>query len=187
MKLKNLLYSAGLLCLVALLVFLALGQDEEEPFLWSPEFGRMKADLVLHGVEYSRQSRGEDAVWDVDAEVARFYQDRDVMEFDRLNVVLKSDSNPVRIVADKGVYRLKQGDMEVSRNVRVYSSEGYVLETDSLRYVKDKDLVATDDRVLLLDDNGSRLEGDGFVYYLKEHRLVMKNPVALIPEEETGV
>ncbi len=186
MKLKNFIFGAGLLGLLAVITLLVVEHGEDEPFLWSPEFGKMRANLVLHGVRYARQAKDGDAVWDVDADIARFYQDRDVIEFDKVHIVLK-DSQPVEIDADMGIYHLEAGDMELFGNVRVYSSQGYVLKTDSLRYIKKEGVVRSPDRAIMEGDNGSRLEGDGFIYYLKEHRLVMKRPVALIPEKEAGV
>ncbi|GEM_PF-6355722 len=179
--------------MIAVILLLGLGtalwisQDEDEPFLWSREFGQMKADLVLSNVDYKRSEKDKGLVWDITADVTRFFEEQETVHFDRPVILIHSDGDVIRIVADKGRYLMKQGDMEVEGHVKVVSPDGYLLQTRSMRFLQKEQVVKTSDRALLLGDNGVELQGDGFVYYLEDRRLVMKKPVALIPEEEAGV
>jgi len=159
------------------------GQDQEHTF-FSPELKKIKADLVLNGIKYRRDARGKASQWVVTASSARFYEKKKEVDFDRVKITFQPGSkSPVIVTANKGQYRIYRGTISVSGNVEVKGVKGYILLTDVLFYYPEKFAIEAPGNVRLKGDNGNELVGKDMVYLLKEHKLLLYFPRAIIKED----
>ncbi len=162
------------------------GQDQEQPF-FSPELKKIKADLVLYGVRYRRDARGKASQWLVTASRARFYEKKKEVDFDKVKITFQPGSKtPVMVTAKRGQYRIPSGTVSVSGKVEVKGVKGYTLLTDVLFYYPEKLAIEAPGSVKLKGDNGNELLGKDMVYLLKEHKLLLYFPRAIIKEEDAG-
>ena len=173
---------------MAVMVFAFWQEDTDKQFFRSPDFKKLKADLVLYGVRYRRDARGKASQWVVDADTARFYEKKRQCEFDRVKIVfLPRGRDPVKVIADKGRYDFAGGDMEVSGDVVVKGFRDYVLYSDQLLYEPDKMIIKVPGSVEMVGSAGNRLQGKFMTYYIRQNRLTLGSPVAVISGEESGL
>jgi len=157
--------------------------DEQDRSFFSPELKKLKADLVLYGVKYRRDARGKASQWLVNARLARFYEKKKEVDFEQVRITFRPDSeNPVRVAARNGQYRIATGTVAVSGNVTVTGVKGYRLLTNQLFYYPEKDTIEAPGNVRLEEDSGNELEGKDMVYLLREHKLLLYFPRAIIKE-----
>ncbi len=162
------------------------GQDQEQAF-FSPELKKIKADLVLYGVRYRRDVKGKASQWLVHARLARFYEKKKEVDFDTVKIIFQPKSkNPVIVTANTGQYRISSGTVSVSGNVKVKGVKDYTLLTDVLLYYPEKLAIESPGNVELRGGNGNELTGRDMVYLLKEHKLLLYFPRAIIKEEDVG-
>ncbi|RUM89594.1 MAG: LPS export ABC transporter periplasmic protein LptC [Thermodesulfatator sp.] len=169
-----------------LFAFWQEGSDKQ--FFRSPDFKALKADLVLHGVSYRRDTRKRSSEWVVKADTARFYEKKRECEFDRVRIVfLPGDKEPVTIVARKGLYDFDHGRLRVSGDVKVDGFRDYVLYADQLLYDPDSMTITAPGNAELVGSAGNRLKGKAMVYYIRDRRLTLAFPRAEISENDSGL
>ncbi len=184
---KHLLWSA-LTVFMALLVFAFWQEEADRNLFRSTDFKRLKADLVLYGVRYSRDSRRQASQWLVEADTARVYEKKRECRFDRVNILFMPEARePVRIVGREGLYDFDHGRLQVSGDVVVDGFRDYVLYASSLLYDPETMTITAPERAEMVDGGGSRLRGTSMIYYLKERRLTLASPTAVIPGDKTAL
>ncbi len=177
--------SVILFTIVVGVIFFRAG-DQEQSF-FSPELKKIKADLVLYGVRYRRDARGKASEWLVRARLARFYEKKREVDFDTVRITFRPGSkSPVKVSAMRGQYRISGGILSVSGKVRVTGVKDYTLLTDVLFYYPDKKIIEAPGNVVLIRSSGDKLTGKDLVYLLKEHKLLLYFPRAIIKEEDVG-
>ncbi len=84
----------------------------------------------------------------------------------------------INLKADEGIVDKTGGNLKLRKNVRITSSEGGRLTTDSLEWKKDENLVTTEDRVDLTDRR-LNASGTGMTARTDFHRVEMKKDVTV--------
>ena len=173
---------------MAVMVFAFWQEDTDKQFFRSPDFKKLKADLVLYGIKYRRDTRGKASQWVVDADTARFYEKKRQCEFERVKIVfLLQGRQPVKVNADNGRYDFAGGDLEVSGDVVVKGFRDYVLYSDQLLYDPVTMTIKAPDKAEMVGSAGNSLQGKSMVYYIRQNRLTLGSPVAVISGEESGL
>ncbi len=173
---------------MALLVFAFWQEDTEKEFFRSPDFKKLKADLVLYDVKYRRDSAARASEWEVKAASARFYEKRKECEFEKVKILfLMKKKNPVTITAARGTYDFSSGKLKVTGDVVVRGFRDYVLYADMLVYDPASVTIQAPGRAELVGAGGNRLDGKSMVYYLKKDTFTLASPEAVIQEGEAGL
>jgi lipopolysaccharide export system protein LptC len=116
-------WTATVLSVVVIAVIFYRSEDRQESFL-APELKNLKADLVLYGIRYRRDTRDEQAQWIVVSDLARFFEKKREVEFENVNVTFRPDSDrPMLVRARKGLYSFSTGVVSVDGNVTVTGFE----------------------------------------------------------------
>lgn len=172
-----------LLAIMAILIF-AFWQEDSEKLFVSPDFKKLKADLVLYGVKYRRDIRGKTSQWVVSAKLARFYEKRKEVEFDAVEITFLSKGHEsVTVTANTGRYEFSKGDISVFGDVVVRGFKNYILYADQLYYDSESSIIKAPQNAKLIGSGGTCLRGRAMIYYIDKHKLLLSSPEAVIPEE----
>ena len=149
----------------------------------------LKADggvgLKVEDVRYfgTRDGRME---WELEADSATRFKGEDITVFDTVKMIFyPEDGSPYTFTGKKGRYSEKTGEIELSGDVVVVSSEdGYKLKTDVLRYLSDSGKVTTDSPVeIRFEDMGMKITGVGLVIEIKDGRFSVLKDVRTVVED----
>ena len=159
--------------------------DQGQDSVVSPDIKNLKADLTLYGVKYRRFSRDKAEEWIAHADVARFFDKSQRVEFEKVNVIFtdKNPKNSITIDAKNGHYDFKSGLLSLSGDVVVRGLKGYTLYAQHLFYFSNKKTIESSTNVRLIGENGNELTGRNMIYYIKKHKLLLYFPKAVIKEE----
>ncbi len=182
---KNLFFGLSLIlsALIIGIIIWRMGGQEENVF--SPDLKNIKADLVLYGVRYKRDTKDTPSKWIVNAEVARFFEKKKEVDFKNVNVTFftrKRDS--IWVEAKRGNYDISRGVLSVFENVIVKGIGEYTLYTECLFYFPKKGTIEAPKDVKLIGDSGNQVIGHDMRYYIKEHRLLLYLPEVVIRDGE---
>ncbi len=158
--------------------------DQEQEIVVSPDIKNLKADLILYGVKYKRIVKGKTDEWIAKADIARFFDKRQRVEFEKVDVIFTNNSkNPITIDAKSGQYDFKSGLLSLSGDVVVTGLKGYNLYAQHLFYFSKKKTIESTSNVRLLGEDGNELTGRNMIYYINEHKLLLYFPKAVIKED----
>ncbi len=123
-----------------------------------------KIEVKIDKFHYSGNKEGR-VEWVLDADTARRTEGGDLIVLDKLKLVFYTKSGrPYTLTAKEGRYRESTEEIEVEKDVKVESDEGYRMETDSLRYSVNSRVLSTDARVVItskdMDVTGVGLRSD---------------------------
>ena len=173
--------------MLAVTVFSFWQEDTDREFFRSPDFQKLKADLVLYHVRYRRDSRKKASQWLVEADTARFYEKKKECRFEGVKIVFMPHSpDSVRISAREGYYDFDHGRLQVAGDVVVDGFRDYVLYSNRLIYDPESMTITAPDQAEMVDASGSRLKGTSMIYYVNERRLTLASPEALISGDKSG-
>ncbi len=173
---------------MAVLLFTFWQEDTDRGVFRSPDFKRLKADLILYDIKYRRDARGKGSQWVVQADVAKFFEKKRKCEFDNVKITfLPTGSQPVNVIARKGLYDLDQGDLRVSGDVVVRGFRDYVLYSDQLLYDPQDMTIRSPGTAEMVGAGGNRLLGHSMIYYIKDSRLILLSPRAVISEQGSEI
>jgi LPS export ABC transporter protein LptC len=149
--------------------------------LWSGEIEGLAADLTFEDVRYIRNSDNE-VRWILEARIARLYQDRNTMNLEGIMIYFfPRGDEKVEIAADSGNYDINGGEITLDGNVEVRSANGQTLTSPTLHFSQGKDLIWTDDSVLITGQ-GMEMKGDGLEYDLSQGKLTVTGQTSVLPE-----
>lgn len=141
----------------------------------------MKADLTFEGICYTRNI-GEKTQWVLKANIARLYEDKNIMDLERIRIkFFPLGGGHVTVAADSGVYRIDNDEMSLNGDVKIQSEDGSMLFSETMQFSQKKKLIWTKDRVLIKGD-GLEMEGEGLEYDLQDSKLTVKRQTAVLPE-----
>jgi LPS export ABC transporter protein LptC len=170
---------AGVLFLIAL--WRPWQQSKSTRDLWTTDFKEMKADLTFEGVSYTRNI-GEKTQWVLKANIARLYEDKNIMDLERIKIkFFLTGGGHVTVIADSGVYRIDDDEMLLNGDVKIRSKDGSTLFSESMHFSQKKKLIWTRDKVFIKGD-GLEMEGNGLKYDLQKGKLTIKRQTAVLPE-----
>ncbi len=153
------------------------GRDD----LWTVDLSRIKADLILTGVRYTRSEDGR-VRWVVNAGDARLFEESQVLDLDRVLIdFFTSSDKKVLVQADAGRYDLSSEEMVVRGHVKVISETGDTLYTDSLHFSRARNLIWSADKVFM-EGGGMEIRGKGFEYDLGQGKFIIRHQKTVIKE-----
>ncbi len=126
--------------------------------------------------------------WILKAPVARVYNIRKLLvtEQPKINFYDEGGNISSLLTADKGEYNQQTHDLTVLGNVVLTSSEGYVLETESLVWLNTLEQIHTEDFVKVTKGNDV-LTGYGFQGYPELRNIDIKRDVKAYIRDEDGL
>jgi LPS export ABC transporter protein LptC len=149
--------------------------------LWTTDLREMKADLTFEGIRYTRNI-GEKIQWALKANVAQLYEDKNIMDLERIKIkFFPAGGGHVTVTADSGVYRIDNDEMSLNGDVKIHSEDGSTLFSETMHFSQKKRLIWTRDRVLIKGD-GLEMEGEGLKYDLQKGKLTVERQTTVLPE-----
>ncbi|MEA1866922.1 MAG: LPS export ABC transporter periplasmic protein LptC [Thermodesulfobacteriota bacterium] len=170
---------AGILFLIVL--WRPWQQNKSTSDLWTTDLKEMKADLTFEGIRYTRNI-GEKIQWILKADVARLYEDKNIMDMEKIRIkFFPTGGGHVIVTADSCVYRINNDEMLLNGDVKIHSEDGSTLFSETMCFSQKKKLIWTSDRVVIKGD-GLEMEGKGLEYDLQDGKLTVKRQTAVLPE-----
>ncbi|MDA1001102.1 MAG: LPS export ABC transporter periplasmic protein LptC [bacterium] len=129
------------------------------------EFGEIKvlgtdADLQINRVHVVQNEKGAKE-WELWADQAKVYQKQDITQMRNLHILFyPKDGKKMNVYAERGVMENRTRNIQLEGNVRILTDDGYIVETESLRFNSEKKYVETKDPVVLRNST-FRLTGTG--------------------------
>jgi LPS export ABC transporter protein LptC len=159
------------------------GTDITMPSLLHPAAGA-RLIMSMDGFRFTQSENGR-VSWRMDSRIADLYENKEAQLQD-VKIVFKSPENKeATILGEKGTMDTTSGNASirrVTREVRVITSDGYLLTTDSLFWKAGERVVWTADPFKLL---GSEiyLEGTGISANVDMRTILVKNEVKAVLQE----
>lgn len=151
-------------------------------FLRPPSASRIL--MSMDGFRFS-QLDGSDVPWSMDAQHADLYENKEARLKEIEIVFTGSDARTVALLGDEGILDTETGNATIrrgSRDVRVVTSDGYLLTTASLRWESGNKLVRTAAPFKLLG-SGIYLEGKGISADTELHTIEVNSNVKAVLQE----
>ena len=124
------------------------------------ENSRLGEDIRVEGVRHF-ELNGESILWAIDAEEARFFQPKSVVEFDNVRITFyPSAGGDMTLVARKGYYETNTRNMSADDGVTGMTDQGYWFWTPRMSYDAASKEITSTDKVILRRDRLS-IEGIG--------------------------
>ncbi len=148
------------LAVIAGLALAGCAGDEAEQT--AAERDRPMPDQIISGFSLTETAMGAKD-WHMEADRAYVYEKRNVLEAEAIEVTFFDKTGEVRSVlkADYGKLNRGSDDMEATGNVVVTSSDGVILETETLRWDSELRKIMSEDSVKIVRDEDV-LTGWGF-------------------------
>jgi LPS export ABC transporter protein LptC len=176
----------------AFLIFAALlysgylllrGADLTMPALLKPAAGE-RLLMSMEGFRFAQSENGR-VSWRMNSRSATLYANKEAQLKDIEIVFITPDNKEAALIGDVGIMDTVTGNASVRRDsheVRVVTSDGYLLTTDSLTWKAGDRLVLTPDPFKLL---GSEiyLEGRGLTANVDMRMIVVNNNVKAVLQE----
>jgi len=141
-----------------------------------PKGSRESADIALEKIRLVEDKHGR-KTWELEAKAAQQNNDQNIMILEEPKVTYYTEEGRSLIVtAKQGKVHQDSKDMELLGDVRLTSSDGYTLKTNSLRYDHEKKKVTTPDLVEIEGDS-MRLVGKGMQVDMEAQTLKILNGV----------
>ncbi len=157
-----------------------LKEKNEISDMWQDQFSNITADLTLENVKYSRITP-EGTKWTVKAARAMLYENSDIMDLDDVIITFIKNRGKIVIVSDKGSYNRKNGMVSLKKNVIVKFENGERLYADVLNYSEKKQLIWSDEPVVLKRDDGLVINGRHMKYHVNTGLIVLRDQESVIP------
>jgi LPS export ABC transporter protein LptC len=161
------------------------GTDITVPSLFHPAPAGARLIMSMDGFRFTQSENGR-VSWRMDARSADLYENKEAQLQD-IKIVFKSPENNKEstILGETGTMDTTSGNASirrVTREVRVISSDGYLLTTDSLFWKAGERVVWTADPFKLL---GSEiyLEGTGISANVDMRTIMVKNDVKAVLQQ----
>ncbi len=141
-----------------------------------PKASNEKADMSLEKIRLVEDKHGR-KTWELEARTAQQNNEDNIMILDEPKVTYYTEEGKIIIVTGtKGRVKQDSKDMELKGNVKLTSSDGYTLKTDSLSYSHQKRKVTTADPVEIEGDL-MHLVGQGMQVDMETQTLKVFNRV----------
>jgi len=163
--------------------FLLRGTEITMPSLFRPAAG-VRLLMSMDGFRFTRSENGR-VSWRMNARSADLYENKEAKLKDIKIVFTSPESKEATLLGDAGTMDTSNGNSSirrVDREVRVITSDGYLMTTDSLFCKAAERIVWTDDPFKLL---GSEiyLEGVGLSANVDMRTIMVRNNVKAVLQE----
>lgn len=140
------------------------------------------ADLQISRIHIVQNKKGVKE-WELWADQAKVYQKRGITQMRNLHIrFFPSDGKKMDIYAQRGQMENRTRNVQLEDNVRIYTAEGYVMETDSLLFNSQKKYFSTKDRVVLRS-RSFRLTGTGLIGRTDAGRFTLQQNVRAVIQD----
>ena len=110
-----------------------------------------RADLSINKVTHKAMKDGFKQ-WDLTAEKASYFQNRNEILFDNINVIFfMKNGNQVDLTAKTGVLNTQTNDIIISENI-VASMENRIMKTEKLHYLYKQHIIKTDSPIEIVGE-----------------------------------
>jgi len=158
-------------------------QETQISDLWKEQFNNIRADLTLEKVKYARLTpRG--TKWTVKADRAMLYENSDVMDLVDVTITFVKKNGKIIIVADSANYDRENDLVSLKKNVIVKFENDERLFADVLNYSEKKQLIWSDEPVVLKRDDGLVINGKQMQYHVDTGLIVLRDQESVIPSTE---
>lgn len=155
-----LLFLAMAAAVIAILAGLKVRSANESLPAIAAELTSKDGNLTLNNFEYRDVKKGNArlTVW---ADTATYFEDRKETVLDQVKAIFfLKNGGQVELLGERGVLHTDTNNMEISGNVGVTFGKDYKLTTDRLLYNRDKELIYTNEQ-LVLKGPGLTTKGQG--------------------------
>lgn len=139
-------------------------KDASEAFLKNKTFPISNADMTMDNFHFTQT--GKDKIeWEVRAARAKLFKDENKAVLDDMTAAFVTPQGiRLELKGDEGIFNTDSHDMYIRKRdnqIRVISSNGYTMQTDSLFWNNKKRMVITEDAVLI-EGPQLKVKGRGF-------------------------
>ena len=174
---KVLLCFALLVILVVVVISFKDGSKKEIiPEAQKKEAASDEADVKLEKVTYSTVNEDNIKEWELKADSARYFEDRELLFLEAVEVTLYSDDKIYHLTGDEGRFNTKTRDIEIKGQVKVVMPDSTKLRTETLNYDHQKKLMTSEDKVSITRGKVT-IKGVGVVINLNEKKLLILDKV----------
>ena len=174
---KVLLFLALLVILVVLIISFKDGKKKEViPDAQKKEVSSGAADVKLEKVTYSTVNEDNIKEWELRSDSARYFEDRELMFLEEVEVTLYSDGKTYHITANQGRFNTKTRDIEMKGQVEVVMPDSTKLQTETLNYEHQKKIITSKNFVTIRKEQVT-INGVGVVISLDEKKLLILDKV----------
>lgn len=155
-----LLFLAMAAAVIAILAGLKVRSANESLPAIAAELTSKDGNLTLNNFEYRDVKKGNArlTVW---ADTATYFEDKKETVLDQVKAIFfLKNGGQVELLGERGVLHTDTNNMEISGNVGVTFGKDYKLTTDRLLYNRDKELIYTNEQ-LVLKGPGLTTKGQG--------------------------
>lgn len=172
-SMKNLRFLLGViivgsLCLVAIMTWRTLPppQGEKAPV----NEPTIAADLQLNRVKYTETREGIKE-WELEAASVRYFEDENTLFFEQVKATFFGKNQETYVLVGKrGKINTQTKALEVFDGVKLDSSDGYQMQTQSLKYQAERRELMTSDPVEMSGPQ-LRVQGTGLIVELNRQRM----------------
>ncbi len=172
-----------LLCSALLVILLVIGialkdsgKKEVVPEKMQEDNASDNANIKLENVNYNTVNENNVKIWDLKADSATYYKDRERLLLEGVKVSLYSEGKVYRITGNTGEYNTKTRDIDINGQVVGVLPDSTELRTDTINYNHQKRIMTTDDKVLI--KRGSiTIDGVGVVINLNDKKMLILDKV----------
>lgn len=135
-----------------------------------PEKPSNPADLMLDRLRYTETKEGVKE-WELEAASALYFKDKGTVVFEKVKATFFGKNQGIYVlVGEKGKFNPQTKAIEVFDGVKLDSSDGYHMRTQSLKYEAEKRELSTPDPIEMSGPQ-LRVEGTGLIVELDRQRL----------------
>jgi len=121
---------------------------------------RFGEDILIEGVRHF-ELKGDSILWSVDAKEARFFQPKNIVQFDDITATFhQSEGGELTLFAKRGCYEINTRNMSAEGDVMGIGDQGYEFWTQNLTYEASTKEIYAPDKVTLKKDRLT-IEGVG--------------------------
>ena len=167
----------GSVALVAILTWRTLAPSPKKNL--SPPEPVSTADLQLDRMKYTETREGVKE-WELEAASVRYFQDENMVFLEKVKATFfGKNQESYTLVGERGRFNTQTKAIEVFDGVRIESSDGYRMQTQTLEYRAEKRELRTSDPVEM---SGPQLDvrGTGLVVELDHQRVKILKQVTTI-------
>jgi LPS export ABC transporter protein LptC len=172
-----------LLCfaLLVILVIVVISFKDDRKIEIIPESHKKEAaldapDVKLENVIYTTVNEDNIKEWELNADSARYFEDRELLFLEEVEVTLYSDDKIYHLTGNEGRFNTKTRDIEVKGQVKVVMPDSTELHTETLNYDHQKKLMTSKNKVLIRREKVT-INGVGVVINLNENKLLILDKV----------
>ncbi|MBD3379895.1 MAG: LPS export ABC transporter periplasmic protein LptC [Candidatus Omnitrophica bacterium] len=158
------------------------GPRGEENSRNTEELAGLEQKVLAFSID-GRSSKGA-RQWHLEGNSAEILEDE--IHLQDLRAEAYGDDNTVNLVSERGIYRKDKGEVELIGNVRVTTSDGTLLTTDSAKWSQNTKEISTDDPVRI-EREGLVAEGIGGMANSDKKTASLVRDVEVIMEPHTTV